>query len=165
MLLVFLSSFGRCWAGQYGLLTGTGWECCPCPGSATVDPFSGGQGHPHDHDDDQDHDCRSHEKGSDDQEIPWEEPASPVPQDCPCQVCELIESGFVLLTSTISVPEPLFPAARPAQLLVLDYSRSRPLGQVVDEPPVYRPPDDERSIFMCELVTSTSISVRGPDMK
>lgn len=152
MLLVFLTSFGRCWAEQCGLLAGSNWACCPIEASA-----HGSHGHlaP----DGCDHDSPEHPH--EDENIPLRSPG----EGPPCEVCELIQSGFIGLSSSLEIPAPIFSLVEIpwfSQWSVFNLSLR---NNCLDEPLVYGPPDDLSSISTSRLVTSTTVSVRGPNVK
>ena len=167
MLLVFLTSFGRCWAEQYGLLNGSDWACCPSKVSAsfTEEQVAPADHHEHSHNHDDDHDCNHEEVPKDNHP---EHPSVPLPSpgdDSPCEICNLIDSGFTTLFSSIDIPEPIF------ELTELPWF-SQWGGFQFDlfaEPAEELPPPDRRyhpcSLSTCELVTSTTVSVRGPNVK
>ena len=167
MLLVFLTSFGRCWAEQYGFLNGSDWACCPSKVSApfTEETVSQADHHEHSHDHDDFHDCHHQEEPRDNHE---EHPSVPAPSpqdDFPCEICNFIDSGFTTLSSSIEIPTPIFELT---QLLWFNQW----FGFQFDlfaEPVEGLPPPDRRyrpcSLSTSELVTSTTVSVRGPNVK
>ena len=155
MLLVFLTSFGRCWAGHVGC-EAHGHPSCP-----QVEDYLGSDSrdlhHDHLHHGEH-HDCLSTEAHDEAQGIP-------LPCDeFPCHVCELNRSGFLSAGSIITVSAPVFPVTSVDRAWL-----NEKLGKIVGDPPAIRPEpsrSDQSFLFsIVDLVTRTSVSVRGPNLR
>jgi len=167
MLIVFLTSFGRCWAEQYGLLNGSSWACCPTEAIVTFSPIRQNVEESHDHSHEH-HEHGSHDCGS--QEVPQERQDRPVPlplpsDETPCGVCCLIDSGFAQVSSSVEIPAPIFDVAELLWFLERIEYQLKITAKAVVEPPPRSAIDQNYSISTSELVTSTTVSVRGPNVK
>ena len=156
MLIVFLTSFGRCWAGHstcshhhdvFHPQTEQQEE------SALSSGFHGAEhhvGHHYHFFPERDHEL---------DEIPF--PCNQVP----CGVCELNRSGFLTAGSIVELSaSPVFPMTR----MLRDWENEK-LGKICADPdeelPALHRSDQFDFVFTIDLVTSTTVSVRGPNVR
>jgi len=143
LLLLFVTSFARCWAASYGVLDHSSGECC------------GSVSHKHhdSHEDDSDHD---HEGEHDHEPKPFP------PSDC--SGCGLVKAGFTSTGVDLDFNAPVFIAFVP-EWDDLDLRVQRILSRAEDaqEPP---PPWSLGQVIMTmtDIVTTSAVSVRGPNL-
>lgn len=158
MLIVFLTSFGRCWAEQYGLLVDPELACCPAEVHASSMENSV-EHHQHEHDGS--HDCPSQDSPPEPQN-----PPSPSPtENVPCEVCDLIQTGFAGSSVSVKTPTQIFSLADVPMFSESGNFLLNSLTRPVDELSASSPPDQYYPLHTSELVTSTTVSVRGPNLK
>ena len=164
MLIIFLTSFGRCWAEQYGLLDGSELACCPTEMHAPSlqNQESSAEHHHHGHENDDSHDCPSQDSIPEPKNLPSPSPTN----NAPCEVCDLIQSGFT--SSSVSVEIPTQTSGLPSVPLFSEWRNLKlnTIARRVDEPSASgSPPDQFHTHSTGELVISTTVSVRGPNLK
>jgi len=149
MLLVFITSFGRCWADTYGLLGDSDLACC--------DPIVVQDDCHHEGDGDHHHEQHEHEE---DKQPPLPDPF----QTSDCSGCSLVKAGFIFSAVDLDFQAPLFVAIVPEwddlhlrvlRILSLDLDAQ-------ESPPACS--QDQAILTTCEIVTTTAISVRGPNL-
>jgi hypothetical protein len=163
MLIVFLTSFGRCWAEQYGLLDGSELACCPAEvhTSSLQNQDSQVEHHHHEHEHDDSHDCPSQDSAPEPQN-----PASPSPPDnAPCEVCNLIQSGFAGSPVLVEIPTQIFSFANLPTFSEWRVFLCNSFTWPADELSASDPPDQYYPLPTSELATSSTVSVRGPNLK
>lgn len=135
LLLLFITSFTRCWADSSGFLEGTIFACC--------EPAE----HVHD-----DHEHESSDKDHD------EGSETPEPD---CSNCDLVKSGFTQSSLDLTIPFPLFvDLDKNWNDLLLRIERLSYLEE-------YRgadPPERVDVLVMSRIVTTSAVSVRGPNL-
>lgn len=143
LLLLFLTSFGRCWAESYGLLDSTRWACCETRISTSAK-----------------FDC--HDQDSE-RHIEHDQEPEPIPSSN-CSVCNIVDTGFTSSAVHLDFTAPVFFAIIPdwhelylrIQRIFArnndahDFSETWSLSQVIPT--------------TSEIVTSTAVSVRGPNL-
>lgn len=146
LLLLFLTSFGRCWADTYGLLSNSSWACC-----APVDAAS----HDHDHEVDHTHASMQNNDGS---TAPEPYPASD------CSGCSLIRSGYTSTVIGFDLNAPISLDFVPEwDDLHLRIQRMLSWAEEAQEsPPAWSM--DRVVLTISEIVTTSAISVRGPNL-
>ena len=158
MLIVFLTSFGQCWAEQYGLLVDPELACCPAEVHASSMENSV-EHHQHEHHD-------SHDGPSQDSLPEPQNPPSPSPGDnAPCEVCDLIQSGFAGSSVSVEIPTQIFSLTDVPLLSEWSHIQLNTIARSVDELSASDPPDQYYPLSTSILVTSTTVSVRGPNLK
>ena len=165
MLIVFLTSFGRCWAEQYGLLDGSELACCPAEvhTSSLQNQESQLEHHHHEHEHNSSHNS-SHDCPS--QDSPPEPQTSPSPIDnVPCEVCDLIQTGFAGSSVSVETSTQIFSWADVPTFSEWGNFLHDKFTRPVDELSASSPPDHYYPLHTSELVTSTTVSVRGPNLK
>jgi len=158
----FLTSFGRCWAEQYGLLDGSELACCPAEvhASSLQNQESSAEQHHHEHEHDGSHDCPSQDSSQEPQNLPSPSPT----ENAPCEVCDLIQTGFAGSSVSVETPTPISSLADVPTFSVWDNFLLISFTRPVDEPSASSPPDQYYPLHTSELVTSTTVSVRGPNL-
>lgn len=140
LLLLFIATFGRCFAEQYGLIANSALACC-------VEVVACCEAeHPAHHDED---DPAHHE----DEETP----------DCP--VCVLIDNNALVTAAAADLPAPSYALA--SSFFVLDEWNANLLDPILDHPDPGSgntpSPPPRLSLSLTELVLF-SAPVRGPSM-
>ena len=135
LLLLFITSFTRCWADSSGFLEGTIFACCEPAEHAHDD-------HEHENSD------KDHDEGSE----------NPEPD---CSNCDLVKSGFISNSLDVSIPAPFF--------VDLDQNWSDLLLRIerlsyLEECRVVEPPERVYVLVMSRIVTTSAVSVRGPNL-
>lgn len=143
LLLLFVTSFARCWADTYGVLAHSSWACCKPVSQENHDC----------HGDDSDHD---HEKEHDHEPEPF--PSSD------CSGCSLVKAGFTSTGVDLNFNAPAFIAFVPEwDDLHLRVQRILIRAEDAQEPP---PPWSIGQVIMTmtDIVTTSAVSVRGPNL-
>lgn len=143
LLLLFIVSFGRCWADTYGLLGSSSWACC----EPVIEKVHDCHGEDHDHDHEREHD---HEP-------------EPFPSS-DCSGCSLVKAGFTSVGTDLDFTAPVFTAFVPEwDDLVLRVQRILSRAEDAQVPP---PPWSVGQVIMTmsDIVTTSAVSVRGPNL-
>ncbi|MAI30871.1 MAG: hypothetical protein CMM07_04255 [Rhodopirellula sp.] len=77
----------------------------------------------------------------------------------------MIDSGFAQVSSSVEIPAPIFDVAELLWFLERIEYQLKITAKAVVEPPPRSAIDQNYSISTSELVTSTTVSVRGPNVK
>lgn len=137
LLLLFTTSFTRCWADSSGFLEGSSFGCCK-----TVEHLDD------DHEREDNDNYTDHNEGS---EVP--EPD--------CFNCDLVKSGFTSNSLDLNIPPPSFVDLdqnwidilfRIERLLFLEECRGE------------EPPERGHVLVISRIVTTSTVSVRGPNL-
>lgn len=143
LLLLFIVSFGRCWADTYGLLGSSSWACC--------EPVI-----------EKDHDCHGEDHDNDHEREHDHEP-EPFPSS-DCSGCSLVKAGFTSVGADLDFTAPVFTAFVPEwDDLFLRVQRilSRAEDALVPPPPWSI---GQVIMTMSDIVTTSAVSVRGPNL-
>ncbi|MGJ8677060.1 MAG: hypothetical protein ACSHX0_06060 [Akkermansiaceae bacterium] len=136
LLLLFITSFARCWADVSGLLDQSSLACC-----APVEHLD------HDHESED-----SHDENSED----------PVRN---CATCDLVKSGFTVSSLDLEVPTSFF-VIYLNQIWSNIFLHTNCLLSAKESlvllPPV--PPEMGTNLSSSRIVTTSAISVRGPNL-
>ena len=136
LILLFITSFARCWADVSGLLDQSSLACC-----ASVEHLN------HDHEGE-----NSHDNDSED----------PIRN---CGTCNLVESGFTVSSFDIEVPTSFFVIYLDqiwSDIFLHTNSLLSAKESLVLLPPV--PPEMGTNLSSSRIVTTSAISVRGPNL-
>lgn len=152
LLLLFVTSFARCWADTHGLLAASALACC--------EPVE--LAHFCDHDDHSKHESHNEhdQDGHEHEEIPVPEPFPP----SDCSGCVLVKSGFVSSVITVDSPNPVFVNFIP-EWNDLDVRIQRILSRAEkaqESPPPWS--IDHVAKTTSEIVMTSTVSVRGPNL-
>jgi len=147
LILLFVTSFGQCWADTLGLFASSEWVCCePAPKEHHCD------GHENEGRDEHDH----HEEEKDSSQSPF--PPSN------CLGCDLVKSGFISSTVDVDTPAPIFTVCI-LEWYNLEVCIRHVLSCADDaqEPP---PPWslDRDIMTISDIVMTSAVSVRGPNL-
>ena len=137
LLLLFITSFTRCWADSSGFLDGSIFACC--------EPVE----HLHD-----DHEQVSSEIDTDHNE------GSEAPEP-DCSNCDLVKSGFTQNSLDLTIPFPLFVDLDQNWIdLLFRIERLSYLEECRGE----EPPERADILVMSRIVTTSAVFVRGPNL-
>ena len=143
LLLLFLTSFGRCWAESYGLLASSSWACCE---SVNHDNFV--------------FDCRGDDSNS---ESEHNRQPDPIPAS-DCSSCDLVESGFTSTGAHLDFTAPIFFAIVPDwDDFQLRIQRIISRAEEAHDFPVAWS-ENQVILTISGIVTTTAVSVRGPNL-
>ena len=137
LFLIFIISFGRCWADTIGMLDQSSLACCT--------PVS------HDHQDGE-HE-KDHPEKTDDQS-----------DESQCSGCDLIESGFTSAVVNLDSPPPI------SFHFIAEWNDLRFCIQhiILNTKNVRIPPPEWSIDYLimstCDIVATSAVSVRGPDL-
>ncbi|YCM44646.1 hypothetical protein V2O64_01245 [Verrucomicrobiaceae bacterium 227] len=141
LLLLFITSFARCWADSSGLLTGSPLACCESLEEQHQDPDGKTRHEKHDQEDDEN-------------EVPL--------NDCP--TCVMVKAGFTAGLPTLDLPTPYFVDLNQEWHEML--TRIEDIFSTEECLHLEAPVTPERGsvLVTSRIVTTSAISVRGPNL-
>jgi hypothetical protein len=143
LLLLFVTSFARCWADTHGLLESSSWDCC--------EPVN--------------HECHDHHEDDFDNDQREEHDHEPQPfPSSDCSGCSMVKAGFTSVTADLGFTAPVFTSIVPEwDDLDVRIRRILSRAQNAQEPP---PPWSVGQVIMTmsDIVTTSAVSVRGPNL-